>query len=389
MEIFKENNNTWTMRAKIKCNDELYHQLTIRGYAKKSLAVNDFESQKEKFKNKFVKHSKLSHEEIKKSQDKLTYYNVINEFLTSYGEKNKKSSQNAIRFKISNHITDFFESRYKGSLDDINKLFTEDIVIEWKKYLIGKDLNTNMKNQILTLFKNIIKRASIRDLISNKELNKCLLQLDHIKSETIEDKNVNFWTIEEYLQFINTFDENDIYHILFDTLYYTGVRISELCGLQWKHFNREDSTLKVMQQRSAKSGTGKREISTPKSKAGARVIDLPIELTKELEYLQDTIKVSEEDFIFNISQTTIKRVKDEHIKLAGVKHIRLHDFRHSHASLMIYYGCDAFFLKTRLGHATIDETMKTYAHMFPNKAKAIVSNLNQVLLQEKKVIQLK
>lgn len=63
-------------------------------------------------------------------------------------------------------------------------------------------------------------------------------------------------------------------------------------------------------------------------------------------------------------------------KLSGVKRIRLHDFRHSHASLLIpKLGAQLNLVAERLGHEKIQTTLSTYAHLYPNQARNLAEQL--------------
>ena len=62
-------------------------------------------------------------------------------------------------------------------------------------------------------------------------------------------------------------------------------------------------------------------------------------------------------------------------KLSGVKRIRIHDIRHSHASLLINQGCDALILANRLGHEKVSTTLNIYSHLFPHKQTELLSVL--------------
>lgn len=65
-------------------------------------------------------------------------------------------------------------------------------------------------------------------------------------------------------------------------------------------------------------------------------------------------------------------------KLAGVKQIRIHDFRHSYASLLINNGANITMVAKFLVHAKVDETLNTYSHMFKNKLDDIVGTINRL-----------
>lgn len=63
---------------------------------------------------------------------------------------------------------------------------------------------------------------------------------------------------------------------------------------------------------------------------------------------------------------------------AGVKKIRIHDIRHSHASCLIDLGANPMLIASRLGHDSPDTTLKIYSHMFPSSQSDIVSRLEKL-----------
>ena len=72
------------------------------------------------------------------------------------------------------------------------------------------------------------------------------------------------------------------------------------------------------------------------------------------------------------------RRKNDNTKKAGVKQIRIHDFRHSCASLLINNGANITLVAKYLGHIKVDETLNTYSHMFINKLDDIVNLINDL-----------
>ncbi len=73
--------------------------------------------------------------------------------------------------------------------------------------------------------------------------------------------------------------------------------------------------------------------------------------------------------------------------LAGLKVIRIHDFRHSCASLLINNGANVTLVAKYLGHTKIEETLNTYSHMYQNRLENIVQLIevqNTKLLESKK-----
>lgn len=66
-------------------------------------------------------------------------------------------------------------------------------------------------------------------------------------------------------------------------------------------------------------------------------------------------------------------------KLSGVKKIRIHDLRHSHASLLIEMNIPILLISERLGHENIETTLETYAHLYPNKHEDVAKKLSNII----------
>ena len=78
-----------------------------------------------------------------------------------------------------------------------------------------------------------------------------------------------------------------------------------------------------------------------------------------------------------LSKTSIARHKNKGCDTAGVKQIRIHDFRHSHVSVCISLGFSAFDIAKRLGH-TVQMVNEIYGHMFTDRQLKMVDALNKI-----------
>lgn len=88
-----------------------------------------------------------------------------------------------------------------------------------------------------------------------------------------------------------------------------------------------------------------------------------------------------------LPETTLRDRKTKMAFKVGVKDIRVHDFRHSYASLLIDNGANITLVAKYLGHSKIDETLNTYSHMYQNRLENIVQIIevqNTKLLGSKK-----
>lgn len=83
-----------------------------------------------------------------------------------------------------------------------------------------------------------------------------------------------------------------------------------------------------------------------------------------------------------LPETTLRDRKTKKAFKAGIKDIRVHDFRHSCASLLIDSGANITLVAKYLGHSKINETLNTYSHMYQNRFHTIV---NIIELQNNKL----
>ena len=124
----------------------------------------------------------------------------------------------------------------------------------------------------------------------------------------------------------------------------------------------------------------------PKNKSSIRKIQIPLPLIEILnehkERQKQLTNFSEDSRILGdercIRDTTIQKRNELYSKVAGVKRIRIHDFRHSHASLLANMGINIQEVARRLGHAKVEMTWNTYSHLYPREEEKAVAVLNAV-----------
>ena len=121
-------------------------------------------------------------------------------------------------------------------------------------------------------------------------------------------------------------------------------------------------------------------ISTPKTKNSIRTVTMPKFLCDEM---QDCLKLyyslQPDDRIFPVTKYYLNHEMERGCKASGVKKIRVHDLRHSHASLLIEMGCQPLLIADRLGHEKIQTTLNTYSHLYPNKQAEVAAQLENVM----------
>ena len=188
------------------------------------------------------------------------------------------------------------------------------------------------------------------------------------------DKEMLFWTKEEYKQFSEAIMDKPMSYYAFEVLYWCGLRVGELLALTENDFDFKKRTLTI--NKSYQRLHGKDVITSPKTKKSNRTIKLPEFLCVEMqEYIKMLYDQKTTDRLFPVTKSYLHHEMDRGSKASGVKRIRIHDLRHSHVSLLIEMGFSALAIAERIGHESIDITYR-YAHLFPSKQDEMAYKLD-------------
>lgn len=123
---------------------------------------------------------------------------------------------------------------------------------------------------------------------------------------------------------------------------------------------------------------GRDVITEPKTPKSKRVIAIPQFLAVDLQdYVNSMYGVQGEDRLFPITKYYLEHEMQRGIKESGVKRIRIHDLRHSHASLLVEMGFSPLEIANRLGHEKIETTLNTYSHLYPDKQEQLADRLDK------------
>ena len=203
------------------------------------------------------------------------------------------------------------------------------------------------------------------------------------KAGSMGDKdggNISFWTKEEYQRFADEMMDKPVSYYAFEMLYWCGIREGELLALTAADFDFKAGTVKI--SKSYQRLHGEDVITTPKTKKSNRTIKMPPFLCEEIQdYLKMLYGLKKKDRIFTFSKSYLHHEMDRGAKAAGVKRIRIHDLRHSHVSLLIDMGFTPVAIADRLGHESIEVTLR-YAHLFPSKQAEMIERLEKERMVE-------
>lgn len=185
---------------------------------------------------------------------------------------------------------------------------------------------------------------------------------------------MQFWTLEEFQQFIAGMSDPTAY-AAFNILYWTGIREGELLALTLADVDFEKKGLYV--QHSYARIKGEDFVWDPKTRRSKRFVSAPDFLLEIIrDYVAKLYEYSPEDRLFEHTKYWLKQQLERCCQRTGVKIIRVHDVRHSHASLLISkMGANAVLVQKRLGHKKISTTLGTYAHLYPDYTESVTAQL--------------
>ena len=187
---------------------------------------------------------------------------------------------------------------------------------------------------------------------------------------------MSFWTPKEFSTFIKGLENDITYKTIFTILFFSGLRIGELLALTKNDLDFDEKAINI--NKTYQRLNGKDLITEPKTPKSNRTVNLPDFAFDCLEqYVSRLYAVKNSDRIFPLYKNQVLRKLEIVAKETGVKKIRVHDLRHSHASLLIDMGFDALLIRDRLGHENIQTTMDTYGHLFPNKQKDVAKKIDK------------
>ncbi len=203
-----------------------------------------------------------------------------------------------------------------------------------------------------------------------------------VKLARAERREMDFLRPEEVRSFVAAFTDEDM-RCLFTTAVMTGMRRGEFLALQWDDIDFKANVIRV--RRSLSSG----QIQTPKTEKSRRSIQVGAFLLKMLK--QHKLRTGGRSlFVFTTKSGSlldpdnlVKRVFEPTLVAAGIeRHIRLHDLRHTYASIMINEGANLKFVSEQLGHASIVITLDRYSHLIAERHDDTVSKFEKLLLAE-------
>lgn len=316
------------------------------------------------------------------SKSKMT----INQLVEEYGEYHKievkASSLDAIMKTLRLRV-----QPYLGECR-LDKL-TQPKLAEWKITISKQNLSDNTKKNAYSIFVALLNFAVKMQYIPKNPL-AVLGNFKDSSDVSKKSQKLRYYTSEQFLRYISVAKKNCStvndwgFYVFFNLAFFTGCRKGELNALKWSDL--EGSVLHIRRQISQKI-KGEDIETTPKTKSSIRDIQVPEPLMKILTEhkarQQEASHLFTDDFRIcggekPLRDTTIDKKNRQFADEAELPRITIHEFRHSHASLLINNGIVIQEVSRRLGHSTVEQTWNVYSHLYPNQEEKALEVLNKI-----------
>lgn len=317
-----------------------------------------------------------------------TLAEFLDEWFSVYARPNiKESTAVAYECYIRRHIVPIL-----GDIPicDIHLNTMQTFFNEKSKVLSPKTL-LNLRMMLHSVFKH----ALFLDLIDKN-------YIEFVKLPTVRHKEMRVFSLEEQNKLMNTLqrtDERFAFGVFLCLT--TGIRVGEMCGLQWQHIDVTNQTMKIRQtvQRIPNldyNGSNAKThivIGSPKTLFSQRDLPLTEDLIDALHSHKSSIEelhgkqiTQPDQFIMTrkkntpieprTMQDTFKRL----LRDAGLEDTNFHTLRHTFATRALEAGVDFKTLSILLGHSDISVTMNRYAHVLQEPKKAAMRSILSVIM---------
>ena len=279
-------------------------------------------------------------------------------------------------------------------LPHLGKVFLSDLDVKtlsrWKTTIAKQDTKTSTKQKQYQEFSTMLKFAVKRGYLPKNPLD----QVGNFRDVYFEkpQDTLHYYTPDQYLRFSDAAKASAIerdtmiewgMYVFFSIAFYTGARKGEINALKWSDL--EGNIMHIRRSISQKV-KGDDVETPPKNKSSYRDLQMPrplLDILAEHKARQMTIRRFSENYRVcggeePLRDSTIEKKNTAYAEAAGLPHIRIHDFRHTHASLLVNEGINIQEIARRLGHSKVEQTWNTYAHLYPREEERAVSILDKI-----------
>lgn len=306
-----------------------------------------------------------------KSQENDIYDIKFKDLANEYIEYSSKANTTKTKLDKQMMLRKYCSMLLDRNVNSIKVAYMKQV----RDYIDELGLSTSRKNRILGFINSVFKHGIKFYGLKNNPMN---IVDRFAKSDEEKIAEMDIYTIDEFNRFLDAIDEShEEFRRFYFLLYWTGMRLNEAMSLTFNDYTRK--YINVYRQCVNGQWTG---LKTKGSKRRIAIDkDLYSVLDEQYQKYKEYPEFSMDWFIFGgynqFNQTTVTRIKNEACAKANLKQIRIHDFRHSHASNLIEAGVNMYKISKRLGHSSVTITMDRYGHLIDQDGDEILDAMRK------------
>lgn len=304
----------------------------------------------------------------------ILFSSLVTNYMEDMSSRLKPTTMKSKQYLIDTKILPTFGTVQACDID-------ADMVRRWQNSLINytdEDGNPYAPTYLHAIHSQLSAIFNYAVKYYNLQRNPCLIAGSIGESRATEMK---FWTQETFTHAIE-YEKKDAYRIAFKILFYSGIREGEALALTPEDIPRKESLIDVNKNYAVVDGI--EYFLTPKTDRSMRKVTIPESLHEEILGFIDGMCLAPGDRIFYFQKSGLYEEFKRMISRSGNERIRVHDLRHSHASMLINMGVPIEAISRRLGHDSIKTTWDTYSHLYPGTDKELAKKIEVLINQEKK-----
>lgn len=298
----------------------------------------------------------------------ILFSSLVDNYLEDMESRLKPTTLEGKRYIFESKITPFFGEMQICDIDPVTVHRWQNALIEYRDESGKPYSQTYLKtinNQLSAILNFAVKFYGLQS-------NPCKATGSIGKSRAEE---MNIWTRDQFEEFL-TYEKKITYRMAFSLLFYGGIREGELLALTPSDIPEDEALIDINKNYAVVNGQA--YFLTPKSEKSIRIVTIPQSLHDELiEYIR-AMNLEPDERIFYFQKegllSEFRRVTEK----SGLPRIRIHDLRHSHASMLIDMGRSIKEIADRLGHESPQTTWDVYSHLYPGKDRELADELDKI-----------
>lgn len=322
------------------------------------------------------------HKDKQQTTEKLTIQQLYEEYKVYHSHETRKTSHESAMEKLKMRVLPTM-ANYR--LDRLS----QPVLANWKNEIASTDCSIVTKRNAYAAFVAMLNYAVKMGYIQKNPLT----VLGNFKDPNAISKpadKLHYYTPEQFCEYIKIARDSAVdvigwgYYVFFNIAFYTGARKGEINALKWSDIDGNIMHIRRSISQKIKGG----DVETPpKNKSSYRDLQIPAPLLKILDEHKMRQKSASRLFTDDyrvcggerpLRDTSIENKNTAFAKAAELPHIRIHDFRHTHASLLANEGINIQEISRRLGHSNVQMTWNTYSHLYPREEERAVEILNKI-----------